>query len=72
MLGTFGAGSVGSSEADCPAGTKVISGGWKGGGIEMSVAYNAPISEPEGWGIVAVNDSEFVTASPHAVALCAS
>jgi hypothetical protein len=66
-----GAGSVGSSSVTCPAGTSLISGGWQGGGLSETVAWNAPTGAANTWGVIMINDEETSTTF-NSVALCAT
>lgn len=63
-------GAVGSSSANCPAGTKRLSGGWQGGGILETVGYSAPGSGD--WSVIMTNNNESNSISFNAIALCAS
>ena len=71
FLTSLGAGAVGSSSATCPAGTTLIGGGWQGGGISATVAYDAPTGVANTWGVLMTNDDE-VSTSFNAVAQCAT
>jgi hypothetical protein len=71
-LCTFGSGvcAVGSATAECPAGTTVVSGGFRGLTIDSAVTWNRPVAN--GWSVIAVNWSEQLTADLRATAVCAS
>jgi Collagen triple helix repeat (20 copies) len=71
FLSALGGGAVGSSSAACPAGSSLISGGWQGGGISATVAWNAPTSTAGNWGVIMINDDE-VSTTFNAVAVCAT
>jgi hypothetical protein len=60
--------AVGGASVDCPPGTKVVGGGYQGGGIETIIPYNRPTAN--GWSVIAVN--WYGNESLSAVALCAS
>lgn len=63
--------STGSSDATCPAGTGIVSGGYA-----SDLAYgDAFINEPDGnngWRVFGVNDNASYTDTIQAVAVCAS
>jgi hypothetical protein len=66
--------AVGSSTATCPTGKAVLGGGWIGESadppVAATVAYNGPTGASS-WGVLMVNDTSALTASFHAVAVCA-
>jgi hypothetical protein len=63
-------GAVGTSTASCPAGTRVISGGWQGLGILATVGYSAGAGGI--WSVIATNNDEFEGTSFNAFAVCVS
>lgn len=63
-------GAVGTSVANCPAGTSVIGGGWQGGGILATIGYNA--GSVSAWSVIMTNNNEFNGTSFNAIAMCAS
>jgi hypothetical protein len=63
-------GAVGTSTASCPAGTRVISGGWQGLGILATVGYSAGAGGI--WSVIATNNDEFEGMSFNAFAVCMS
>jgi hypothetical protein len=67
--------AVGSSLAQCAAGSVPIGGGWYGQDgnalVEATVSFNGPTSSG-GWGVVMVNDSSYVGGGFQAVADCAT
>jgi hypothetical protein len=72
FLCSFEAGScaVGSAVADCPPGTTLTGGGYKGAGIVTTVTWSAPVAN--GWGVIAVNLDEVPVTALRPVAECAS
>lgn len=69
-LAPFGdPGDVGSSDAVCPAGTTLISGGYGGTAVLGSIDDNEPIGP--GWAVVASNDAP-INVEIQAFAVCAS
>lgn len=72
FLCSFEAGScaVGSATANCPPGTTLTGGGYKGAGIVTTVTWSAPVGN--GWGVIAVNLDEVPVTALRPVAECAS
>jgi hypothetical protein len=62
---------VGSSIAQCPAGTTVVSGGYTGSLISGTVGDNQPLG-PTAWEVIAINLDTTSTQTVQAVAVCAS
>jgi hypothetical protein len=62
--------AVGSAVVDCPPGTMLTGGGYKGAGIVTTVTWSAPLGN--GWGVIAVNLDEVPVAALKPVAECAS
>jgi hypothetical protein len=55
--------------ANCPAGTKALSGGWQGVGGNFEIERSMPTSANAGWSVVLVNNS--IAASVTGYAVCA-
>jgi len=73
---TWGSGTcdVGSSVANCPAGSAVLGGGYDGGSdppIDASVGYDKPIGT-SAWEVIMTNDDTYGAATFNAVATCAT
>lgn len=62
--------AIGSSRVECPSGTILTGGGYKGAGLVTTVAWNAPVGNA--WAIIAVNLDEVPVTNLRPVAECAS
>ena len=62
--------AVGSGRVDCPPGTILTGGGYKGAGIVTTVTWSAPVGNS--WAIIAVNLDEVPVTNLRPVAECAA